>query len=139
MDDDIGILEKAVARAEQLGRLAQEAAETSVRVFEELISDTAEIGKVTKPVTKRTAVTPAQKFQEGGSKTEEPSEASTEAVDTLARTFGEVVRLDEDNLERNREAREVHKRIETRLEYLARMYSSDKAEPAEGDDVEEEG
>ena len=78
------------------------------------------------------------KFQEGDSKTEETSEASGEAVDTLARTFGEVVRLDGNNLKGKGEAREVQRRIENRLEYLARMYSSDKSKQAQEEDEEEE-
>ena len=47
--------------------------------------------------------------------------------------------MGEANVKGKREAREVQRRIETRLESLARMYSSNRAEQAEEEDEEEEG
>ena len=68
---------------------------------------------------------------------EEVGEDSEAAAEVLARTFGEVVGgAGETGLRGKREAKEVQRRIEARLDNLARMFSS-KADQVEEEDEEE--
>jgi len=57
----------------------------------------------------------------------------------LARTFGEAVNITGANTDEEKDAKKVQRRIETRLEYLARMYASNKDTQIEEEDEEEEG
>ena len=52
MDNDIGIFEKAVARAEDLGRFAREAAEKSIRASQTAIRRAEDIGKTAQQAAK---------------------------------------------------------------------------------------
>jgi len=56
----------------------------------------------------------------------------------LARAFGEALNISEADVKRDKEAREVERRMETRLRYLARMYASNKDKRVEEEDEEEE-
>ena len=108
-------------------KVAREAAETSVKVFEAWISGAEVTGKLSQPVARHTADAPTGTSREGDSQTKEDGEAPEETGEALAKTFGEVVNAAEANAKGKRGAKEVQKRIETRLESLARMYASNKA------------
>ena len=109
MGDNTEAFEITVARAEKLGELAKQAADESIKIS-----------------------------QEGDSRTEEAGEAVEEKAEVLTSTFGEVINVAGDNAKRKKETREVQKRIEARLESLARMFASNKTGQAEEEDEEEE-
>ena len=116
---------------------AKEAAETSARVLMELITGTKGIGKIGRQLGRQTADAPTRTSQEGDSKARETGKASKEASEALARTFGEVISVAGANAKEPKETKEVQRRIETRLESLARMYASNKARQAEEENEEE--
>ena len=118
-------------------KAAREAAEASVRVFEELISGAGGIGGTSQQVARQTAEAPAETSQEADSETDKAAEEGGEA---LARTFGEAISVAETDIKgEKREAKEVQRRIETRLESLERMYASNEDKQAEEADEEEQG
>jgi len=90
-------------------------AEVSIRAFEEAISRVGTAGKVTR-------------------------EAAKEVAEASAKTPQEEVIISETGKTGAKEKREdegVQKKIEGRLEFLARMYAANKSKRAEEEDEEE--
>jgi len=69
---------------------------------------------------------------EGGTK--ETSEISEATRESLAKMFGEKAGDVATDAKGKKEAEEVQRRIETRLRYLTRMYTSNKDKQAEEED-----
>ncbi|TET81966.1 hypothetical protein E3J38_02990 [candidate division TA06 bacterium] len=111
----------------------------SVRVFQELISSAGGIGKTSEQVARQTADALISIPQEDDSKIKETEEASKDKAESLTRAFGEALNVAGANAKGEKEAREVERRMETRLRYLAKMYASNKDKQAEEEDEEEEG
>ena len=134
-DGDSETIKKAVATAETLGKLAREAAKESIRISQEAISRAEETGIAAKEAAKESAST----SQEADSDSEETDKATEKGAEALARTFGEVMSIAEANAKGKKETKEVQRRIETRLHYLARMYASYRDEQDAEEDEDEEG
>ena len=117
-------------------KAAREAAETSVRVFQELIGGAGGIGKTSKQVVKQTIDTLAETSQEGDAKTKETDKASEETDEVLTKAFGGLINITEADANGKREAREVQRKIEARMESLASMFASIKDKPAEEEEEE---
>lgn len=65
MDNEIGIFEKAVARAEDLGRFAREAAEKSIRASQTARRRAEEIGKTAQQAAKAETESLRQGYRAG--------------------------------------------------------------------------
>jgi hypothetical protein len=119
-------------------KAAKEAAETSIRVFEELMANVAGIAKTSQPLARQTDEPPTRPSTETDGLTKETDIASGEVTEALAKSFGKVISGAGASTREKKEAKEVQRRIETRLESLARMYSSNKDRVAGEEDEEEE-
>ena len=120
-------------------KAAKEAAEASIRVFEDLLSGAGGIGKLSQQVPKEIADALTETSQEANGKIEEiDSKASEGASEALTTTFGEIISEPGTDAKGKREPNNVQQRIETRLESLVKMYSSNQAKQTDEGDEEEE-
>ena len=91
-------------------RAAKEAAEVSIRAFEEAISGAGAVGKVIKEIA------------------EIPAKTSQEVI---------ISKAGKASAKEKGEDEKAQKKIESRLEFLARTYAANKARRAEKEDEEE--
>jgi hypothetical protein len=111
----------------------------SRRVFEELVGSAREAGKsVEPPVSKLTAEPAVDEPEDIVEASEDTVEASEDTAEVLSRTFGEVISDIGADKKALKGTREVQRKIETRLESLTKMFSSNRDKQEEPDDEEDD-
>ncbi len=112
-------------------RAAREAAETVKGVFQELISGTGEIGKAPRH---HVAVSPGT---QDADLVEAKGRASEETDEELAGASEEAVTgIEETEVKKREGAKEIERKIETRLASLAKMYGANKDRKSEEEEEE---
>ena len=134
-----GITETSIKAArealESSKQAAKEAAKAAISVFEDMIGNTEAGDKPSQQAVNQPANARLGTLSGGSGKIEETAaKASGEKTQALAATVGEAVNEAGIDIRRVRESKEIQQIIETRLESLARMYSSNKFKEAGEED-----
>ncbi len=126
-----GAIKAAQEAAEAAKKAAQGAAEASIRVFREALSGTGDMSKLIRETAGMTLQQAVDKAEELGSETEEGAAASIRIIEEA------ISRSEQKGSKDKPQGKEVKKKIESRLDFLARMYAADKEKEEEETQEEE--